>query len=101
MLAEESALDEHLKMLCKILTFLMDESFWARLITLADPNEIYQIFVQEELKKDTEANILKLRESLGKYLIGISAAMTGIAHTYMAAEALLNEAKKRGSCAKI
>ncbi len=46
--AEESASDEHLKMLSKISTFLMDESFRARLITAADPNEIYQILVQED-----------------------------------------------------
>lgn len=99
--AEESASDEHLKMLSKISTFLMDESFRARLITAADPNEIYRILVQEDAKKDTEANISNARESAGKYLIGISACMTGIAHTYMAAEALANEAKKRGMRAKI
>ena len=79
--AEEDASDEHLKMLSKISTFLMDESFRAKLITATD--------------------ISQAREAAGKYLVGISACMTGIAHTYMAAEALANEAKKRGMRVKI
>ena len=99
--AEKNASEEHLKMLSKISTFLMDESFRAKLITAADPKEMYEVLVQEDAKKSEDADVSQARESAGKYLVGISACMTGIAHTYMAAEALANEAKKRGMRVKI
>ncbi len=79
----------------------MDESFRAKLITAADPKEMYEVLVQEDAKKSEDADVSQARESAGKYLVGISACMTGIAHTYMAAEALANEAKKRGMRVKI
>ena len=76
--------------------------FELNLITAADPNEMYKILVRENaVKKNTETDISQAREAAGKYLVGISACMTGIAHTYMAAEALANEAKKRGMRVKI
>lgn len=99
--AEENASNEHLKMLSKISTFLMDEVFRAKLITATGPKEIYEIIAQEDSKKNKEKQILQTQESVGKYLIGISSCMTGIAHTFMAAEALTNEAKKRGMHVKI
>lgn len=99
--AEENATEEHLKILSKVSTFLMDELFRARLITANNTQEMYNILLQEDDKKESDNNKAKLRNDSGKYLIGISACMTGIAHTYMAAEALANAAKKRGICVKI
>lgn len=99
--AEENASDEHLKMLSKISTFLMDESFRARLLTAEGPQQIYDALLKEDSKKNASESERDLKNDSGKYLIGISACMTGIAHTFMAAEALTNSAKERGMRVKI
>ena len=99
--AEENASDEHLKMLSRISTFLMDETFRARLITADSADDIYEALVTEDAKKNESSVATKSRTDSGKYLVGISACMTGIAHTFMAAEALANSAKNRGMRVKI
>lgn len=103
--APEQASDTHLKMLSKISTFLMDETFRAKLLVAPDAQAIYQAIVQQDQATDTaaakSADNATLVANKGKYLIGISACMTGIAHTFMAASALENEAKKQGMRVKI
>lgn len=99
--AEKDASDEHLKMLSKISTFLMDDVFRAKLLVAGSTKEIYDVLLQEDQKKEAENDLTKVEADAGKYLIGISACMTGIAHTFMAAEALSNEAKQRGMRVKI
>lgn len=99
--AGEGASDEHLRMLSKISTFLMDETFRARLIVAEDPQQVLDALISEDDKKEKSLQADQSQNDSGKYLIGISACMTGIAHTYMAAEALVNVAKKRGMRVKI
>lgn len=99
--AGQDASDEHLRMLSKISTFLMDETFRARLITAENAQEVLDTLIKEDEKKERDIQIEQSQIDSGKYLIGISACMTGIAHTYMAAEALANAAKTRGMRAKI
>lgn len=99
--APENASDEHLKMLSKISTFLMNEVFRARLITANNPTEIMQALSEQDKIVNTDSAKANVQADSGKYLIGISACMTGIAHTFMAAEALKAEGKKRGMRVKI
>ncbi|WP_281165975.1 PTS fructose transporter subunit IIABC [Liquorilactobacillus sicerae] len=93
--------DEHLRMLSTISTFLMDEKFRAKLLTAMTVDEIYKDLIDQDEIKSNEEDLKTATKNSGKYLIGISACMTGIAHTYMAAESLENEAKKRGMKYKI
>ncbi|MHC9537161.1 PTS fructose transporter subunit IIABC [Dellaglioa sp. BT-FLS60] len=99
--AEKNATDEHLKMLSRVSASLMDETFRAKLITAETSKDIYEVLLKEDSNKRNEENIAESRDLSGKYLIGISACMTGIAHTFMAAQALTDEAKKRGMRVKI
>lgn len=99
--APASANDEHLRMLSTISTFLMDENFRAKLLTAMSEDEIYNDLIEQDEAKSKEKGLKQVTSDSGKYLIGISACMTGIAHTYMAAESLENEAKKRGMKYKI
>ncbi|MFD1442020.1 PTS fructose transporter subunit IIABC [Lacticaseibacillus hegangensis] len=99
--AEENASDEHLKMLSKISTFLMDDVFRAKLLTAETTKDIYDALIAEDAKTSEQTNLAQAQNDNGKYLIGITACNTGIAHTFMAATALQNEAKKRGMRAKI
>ena len=46
--AEEAASDEHLKMLSKISTFLMDEVFRAKLLVATSSKEILDVLLQQE-----------------------------------------------------
>ncbi|WP_195701481.1 PTS fructose transporter subunit IIABC [Companilactobacillus futsaii] len=99
--APMDANDEHLRMLSTISTYLMDETFRAKLLTAMNKDDIYKDFIDESEEKSKQSSLDNATKNNGKYLIGISACMTGIAHTYMAAESLQNEAKKRGMKYKI
>ncbi|MDM8099055.1 MULTISPECIES: PTS fructose transporter subunit IIABC [Oceanobacillus] len=96
--APENASDDHLELLSRLSTFLMDETFRAKLLVAISTEEIIQVITEYEQQKKSE-NIDK--NDSDKYLIGITGCMTGIAHTYMAAEALKEAARKRGMKAKI
>ncbi|MTW85839.1 PTS fructose transporter subunit IIA [Virgibacillus dakarensis] len=96
--APENASNEHLSLLSQLSTFLMSETFRAKLIVATSEAEVIKaIQEQEKLQEPTSDE-----ESVsGKYLVGITACMTGIAHTYMAAESLKEAAGKRGMKVKI
>ncbi|MCT3035208.1 PTS fructose transporter subunit IIABC [Pediococcus parvulus] len=99
--APEHASNEHLKMLSKISTFLMNEIFRAKLITASNATEVMNALKDQDAISAVDSSKESAQSDSGKYLIGISACMTGIAHTFMAAEALKGEAKKRGMRVKI
>lgn len=98
--AKENETEEHLTVLSALSTFLMDESFRAKLILAKDADEIVALFEAQNLKEEEESsdqqNIYQ-----GKKLVGITGCMTGIAHTYMAAEGLEDAAKALGMAYKI
>ncbi|MEB2492976.1 fructose-specific PTS transporter subunit EIIC [Peribacillus frigoritolerans] len=90
---------EHLKTLSKISTFLMDETFRAKLILAKDSHEVVQLFANAEEKMvQVDANDKKY---FGKKLVGVTGCPTGIAHTFMAAEALKNAAEELGVQIKV
>ncbi|MER2060875.1 MAG: fructose-specific PTS transporter subunit EIIC, partial [Niallia sp.] len=96
--APENASNEHLSLLSKLSTFLMSETFRAKMIVATSTDEVIKAIQEEE--KSLESSSIDEADS-GKYIIGITACMTGIAHTYMAAESLKEAAKKRGMTIKI
>ncbi|WP_308215184.1 fructose-specific PTS transporter subunit EIIC [Sinobaca sp. H24] len=98
--ANEDATEEHLQTLSRLSSLLMDEVFRANLILAASSEEIMDLFKQAEeieLKKDNSSS--KAYE--GKKIVGITGCPTGIAHTFMAAKSLQNQADKWGIEAKI
>lgn len=97
--APENASNEHLSLLSKLSTFLMNEKFRAKLIVATSESEIMKAIQEEEQLQEPTSNDDLV--SSGKYLIGITSCITGIAHTYMAAEALKQAATKRGMKVKI
>ena len=96
--APENAPNEHLSLLSKLSTFLMSETFRAKLIVATSEIDVIKA-IQEQEKLEKPA--LTDESASGKYLVGITACMTGIAHTYMAAESLKEAARKRGMKVKI
>lgn len=96
--APENASNEHLALLSKLSTFLINENFRAKLLVAQTNNDVINAIKEQEKKQHSTPNDI---EESGKYVIGITGCMTGIAHTYMAAESLKEAARKRGMTVKI
>ena len=79
---------------------LMDESFRNRLLNAQSASEFLALIDEQEAAK--EAKETAKTAATGKInIVGVTACPTGIAHTYMAAEALEAAAKELGYVAKI
>lgn len=87
----------HLDVLSRLSTMLMDSEFKNKLISAKSKKEFLEIINETENEKFKEET--KQRNSYE--ILGITACPTGIAHTYMAAEALENAGKEIGHSVKI
>ena len=98
--APETSGNVHLEILSKLATMLMDEQFVKDLKNARSTDEFIQIIDKaEEAKYENNAkkSTDTLREVTGDHLVlAVTACPTGIAHTYMAAEAIEQAAKARG-----
>lgn len=89
--------NEHLEILSKISSMLMKQSFINKLINAKTNDEFIKIIDDEEKSLVTDK-----KESSNKELIlAVTACPTGIAHTYMAKEALEIKAKELGYNIKV
>ncbi|MCR5672050.1 MAG: fructose-specific PTS transporter subunit EIIC, partial [Butyrivibrio sp.] len=83
-------------------TLLMDQSFAKKLVEADTPEEFMAIIDEKEAAKDKEeadkkaAAAAKETEKKAIKLVAVTACPTGIAHTFMAAEALEQKAKELG-----
>lgn len=102
--APEGGGDVHLDVLSKLMTILMDEDFRARLLAAKDHDSFLKIIDDMETEKYPD----KPQESTAANgsdnrirVLAVTACPTGIAHTYMAAEALEKAGKKLGVSIKV
>lgn len=93
----------HLEVLARLSTILMDESFRQKLINAKDKNEFLRLIDEKETEKfEAPAEEKPVEEKKSGYrVLAVTACPTGIAHTYMAAEALENKAKDMGISIKV
>ena len=87
----------HLDVLSRLSTMLMDSNFKNKLISAKSKEEFLKIIDETEKEKFKEEE----KKGQGYEILGITACPTGIAHTYMAAEALENAGKEMGHLVKI
>ena len=104
--APDTAADTHLEVLSKLMTLLMDQAFASKLIAAKTPEEFLSIIDAKEAEKDKEeaakkAGSAPAASTAPKKLLGVTACPTGIAHTFMAAEALELKAKEMGLSIKV
>lgn len=106
--APENGGDVHLDVLSKLMTILMDEDFRARLLAAKDKDEFLKIIDDMETEKYPEESAEKTAELAEEKpadgvikVLAVTACPTGIAHTYMAAEALEKAGKKLGISIKV
>ena len=96
--------NEHLQILAMLSQMLMDTDFKDSLINAQSVEEFMDLINQKEAKqkaKEEEKEEAK-KEFTGTYrLLAVTACPTGIAHTYMAAEALEEKAKQMGITIKV
>lgn len=85
----------HLKILSSLSRNLMDKDLVNKLMTTNDTNLVATLLEQDDKEQVTST------DENSKYILAITACPTGIAHTYMAAEYMEAEAKKRGFRIKI
>ena len=98
----------HLQVLSKLSVMLMDEQFTNSLINAGSVDEFLNIIDNAEKEKDEkeaakEAAAAKPVETAKNevFIVAVTACPTGIAHTYMAAEALEKKAKELGYQIKV
>lgn len=96
--APASGSDVHLEVLSRLSTMLMDEAFRKALLAAADADTFLDIIDQKEAEKfGEEAKEAPAAPAKDGYrVLAVTACPTGIAHTYMAAEALENAGKALG-----
>lgn len=87
----------HLDVLSRLSTMLMDSEFKNKLISAKSKKEFLEIINETENEKFKE----ETKKGNNYEILGITACPTGIAHTYMAAEALENAGKEMGHLVKI
>lgn len=100
MIAAPNDGDIHLDVLSHLMTILMDEDFRAQLLSAKSKEEFLKIIDNMEKQKYPDEVVSKDR-NIGYRVLAVTACPTGIAHTYMAAEALEKAGKKLGITIKV
>ena len=111
MIAAPSDGDVHLEVLARLMTMLMDVDWRNELLGAKDAQEFLKLIDDKEREKFPEetgeeaAPAAAAAPAAGAadhiQILGVTACPTGIAHTYMAAEALTQQAEKMGLTVKI
>lgn len=98
----------HLQVLSKLSVMLMDEQFTNSLINAGSVDEFLNIIDSAEKAKDEKEALkeAKTKEPVevkkdDVFIVAVTACPTGIAHTYMAAEAIEKKAKELGYQVKV
>lgn len=95
--------DLHLEILSRLMVLLMDSAFTAKLRGAKTAEEFMQIIDEAETAKygkEEPAKAPAQAQSKGFRVLAVTACPTGIAHTYMAAEALEKAGKELGVAVK-
>ena len=89
----------HLDVLSRLSTLLMEPDFVEGLLAVKDVDALFALISQKEQEKyPEEASQEDIQQTQPEHyeVLAVTACPTGIAHTYMAAESLLQHAQKKG-----
>lgn len=99
----EKSSDDHIVLLQRLSTMLMDEGFRKDLLEAKNEEEFLNIIADKEKEKFPE-DFAEKKEKTGEKsydLLAITGCPTGIAHTFMAAESLKTKAEEMGYTMKV
>ncbi|MDY4838886.1 MAG: fructose-specific PTS transporter subunit EIIC [Lachnospiraceae bacterium] len=92
----------HIDILSKLSGMLMNDDFTAALKAAKSPQEFLKVIDDAENEKDAKTQAPKEEAKKGQVkLLAVTGCPTGIAHTFMAAEALEKTAKAKGCFIKV
>ncbi|VRJ06204.1 PTS system, fructose specific IIBC component [Streptococcus pneumoniae] len=97
--APEGANDTHLAALAELSQYLMKDGFADKLRQATSADQVIELFDQASEK--TEELVQALANDSGDFIVAVTACTTGIAHTYMAQEALQKVAAEMGVGIKV
>lgn len=100
--APDGANDTHLAALAELSKYLLKEGFADQLRQAKTPDDIIATFDSNSISQETVAP--QTVQSINKgsdYIVAVTACTTGIAHTYMAEEALKKKAAEMGVGIKV
>lgn len=95
--APEGADDTHLQALASLSKLLINPDFVAQLKEVNTPDEVQALFQAAETEKEAEERqerSAEIKETNRTFVVAVTACPTGIAHTYMAEDALKKMAKE-------
>ena len=98
--APEGANDTHLAALAELSQYLMKDGFADKLRQVTSPDQVIELFDQASEKAE-EPPVVEPANEGGDFLVAVTACTTGIAHTYMAQEALQKVAAEMGVGIKV
>ena len=96
--APANASDTHIEVLSKLTTTLLDDDVRENLLKATSPKEVIEI-LSADMKKEEEKH--DTRDTGMPDVLAVTACPTGIAHTYMAADALIKKALAMGVNIKV
>jgi len=97
--APEGANDTHLAALAELSQYLMKDGFADKLRQATSADQVIELFDQASEK--TEEPVQVPANETGDFIVAVTACTTGIAHTYMAQEALQKVAAEMGVGIKV
>ena len=99
--APAEANDLHVQVLAELATLFLDTDFCAKLRQSATPEAFCQAVADREAQDDPNAEPPAPTDEPGYRLLAVTACPTGLAHTYLAAQALQQAAQTRGIAIKV
>lgn len=110
---QDNADNEHLETLSRLSVMLMNEDFKKQLLTIKSKDDLIKIIDEQESldsKEETKESQEKISHKVKNdiedvqeksFILAVTACPTGIAHTYMAADALMKKAAEMGVDIKV
>lgn len=99
--APEGANDTHLAALAELSKYLMKAGFADKLRGVSSPEEVISVFDAAEAADKAAEEVVAAPSGDRPFIVAVTACTTGIAHTYMAEEALKKQAAEMGVDIKV
>ena len=99
--APEGANDTHLAALAELSKYLMKPGFADKLRSVSSPEEVIAVFDEAEAADKVAEKVVVAPSGDRPFIVAVTACTTGIAHTYMAEEALKKKAAEMGVDIKV
>lgn len=99
--APEGANDTHLAALAELSKYLMKPGFADKLRSVSSPEEVIAVFDEAEAADKVAEEEVVAPSGDRPFIVAVTACTTGIAHTYMAEEALKKQAAEMGVDIKV